>query len=225
MTFRSILFHCRLCPVFLLAFFSTPSLPQSISDFPFTTLSVQANSTGRGYSLTPLPNLPPSSKFDPSFQWLPISQQALSQHLVDTYKIPKNFAVDVVTSAFQAGRLYDLDPLLLLAIIHVESYFNPKAVSSVQAQGLMQVHPPAHREKIAEVGGLAELNQPNVNIKMGARILRDFMGIARGNLRNALQRYNGNLEDEEQRYATKVLNAKANLQKAHHKLLTSVALL
>ena len=147
------------------------------------------------------------------FTFLPVHQQALTKHLNANYKVSHGLAADVVASAYQAGKKYDLDPLLILAIIKVESMFKPNAVSPMNAKGLMQVLPRAHPEKIAEVGGIQQLFTPNINIKMGAQILREFLGRAIGSLTHALLRYNGSLKDPRQSYAKKVLAAREEFQK------------
>jgi Transglycosylase SLT domain len=199
--------------------FASPAKSQSLSDFPFTTLSIESSDDSKSYTVAPLPEIALTAKIDATLKWLPASQQVLTQHIMDVFKIPQQFAVDVVTSAFKAGKIYNIDPLLILSIIQIESYFNPKAVSSVKAQGLMQVMPSAHPEKIINIGGISELNKTNVNIQVGTMILRETLTKAGGNIKSALQRYNGNLGDEDQVYANKVLKAKTQMQKAHFALL------
>ena len=63
------------------------------------------------------------------------------------------------------ASLYNLDPKLVTAIIHVESRFNTKAVSHRGAVGLMQVMPKmAHKTK-------RQLQDPETNIREGVRLL------------------------------------------------------
>ncbi len=92
------------------------------------------------------------------------------------------------------ARRYELDPMLLYALMRQESLFDPYAVSSAQAYGLMQIIPPTARA-IAEALGQpyreAWLYRPQVNIAFGAYYLarqRDRFG---GNLWVALAAYNG----------------------------------
>ena len=63
--------------------------------------------------------------------------------------------------------LYRRDPDLVLAIMTVESDFNPKAVSSVGALGLMQVMP--HWKKVLGIQG--DLREPDVGIQYGLQVL------------------------------------------------------
>lgn len=92
------------------------------------------------------------------------------------------------------AQRYSLDPLLLYALMRQESLFDPYAVSSAQARGLMQIIPPTAR---AIAGALDQpyretwLYRPQVNIAFGAYYLarqRDRFG---GNLWVALAAYNG----------------------------------
>ena len=147
-----------------------------------------------------------------AFAWLPVEQQVLTDHLKDTYRVDRRLATDIVTTAFQAGQKYDLDPLLILAIIKVESTFNPKAVSVADAKGLMQVLPRAHPQKIEAAGGEEKLFLPHINIKMGAKILREYLELASGSLTSALLRYNGSSKDPTQKYAKRVMEEREKLE-------------
>ena len=93
--------------------------------------------------------------------------------------------------------------MLILAVIAVESRFNPVAASDQGALGLMQVVPRFHMDKIAALGTDAML-LPAANIAIGTRILKD--SIRRGGSDAAgLQLYNGAFEDETRAYANRVL--------------------
>ena len=90
---------------------------------------------------------------------------------------------------YEANRA-NIEPELVLAVIDVESRFNPWAISSVGAQGLMQVMP----------FWLKEIGRPNdslfdmrTNLRMGCTILSYYLKIEKGNLPRALARYNGSL--------------------------------
>jgi soluble lytic murein transglycosylase-like protein len=82
-----------------------------------------------------------------------------------------------------------LPPDLVLALIEVESRFDPWAVSRVGAVGLMQVMPFWPRQ----LGVQNQLVRVAPNIRMGCEILRYYLRIERGNWRRALARYNGSL--------------------------------
>jgi soluble lytic murein transglycosylase-like protein len=128
------------------------------------------------------------------------------------YRVAQDAAVEVVTAAFREGRRHGLDPTLILAVIAVESRFNPIAQSEQGAVGLMQVVPRFHMDKIAAFGVPAML-LPEANIAIGAHILKD--AIRRGGSDAAgLQLYNGAFDDETQAYANRVLAERRRLEEA-----------
>jgi soluble lytic murein transglycosylase-like protein len=95
-----------------------------------------------------------------------------------------------------------LDPHLVLAVIDVESKFRKYAVSKAGARGLMQVMP----FWVKEVGGSTDnLFQERTNLRYGCSILRLYLDREKGNLTNALARYNGSLGQPQ--YPSRVLRA------------------
>ena len=130
--------------------------------------------------------------------------QALADHLARRYRVAPEPIEELVHAAFAAGRLRQLDPLLILAVIAIESRFNPIAESDYGARGLMQVVPRFHLEKLAGHGGEATLLEPHTNILVGTRILDEY--IARtGSLEAGLQLYAGAADDPARGYAQRVL--------------------
>jgi soluble lytic murein transglycosylase-like protein len=128
------------------------------------------------------------------------------------YRIAGESAREVVGAAFREGRRHGLDPVLILAVIAVESRFNPIAESEQGAQGLMQVVPRFHAEKIAQADAPSIL-LPHANIAIGARILKD--AIRRGGGEAAgLQLYNGAVNDETNDYANRVQAERRRLEDA-----------
>jgi soluble lytic murein transglycosylase-like protein len=116
----------------------------------------------------------------------------------------------MVGAAFQAAREVGLDPLLLLAVISVESRFNPIAESVMGAKGLMQIIPRFHQAKLAARGGEAAVWDPEANIAIGARILQEYV-VRTGTLEAGLQFYNGAFADGSAQYAQKVLAERGRL--------------
>ena len=104
-----------------------------------------------------------------------------------------------------------MDPLLILAVMAIESRYNPVAESVVGAKGLMQVMPKCHLDKLAELGGEEALLEPEVNIQVGAQILREYQRRCR-DTEAALQMYAGAFEEPSGQYSTKVFAERARLE-------------
>jgi hypothetical protein len=137
--------------------------------------------------------------------------RALSSFVARRYRVSQDVAFDLVTVAHTAGRQLQLDPLLIIAVIAIESRFNPIAESSAGAKGLMQIIPKYHGDKLEEFGGEQAVFEPEANIHVGARILKEYLRRT-GNLGIALQMYAGALNDSEDQYTRKVLSERHRLQ-------------
>ncbi len=137
--------------------------------------------------------------------------RAVSEFVARRYRVSQDAAFDLVTLAHGAGRQLQLDPLLIIAVIAVESRFNPIAESAAGAKGLMQIIPKYHGDKLEEFGGEQAVFEPSANIHVGARILKEYLRRT-GNLGIALQMYAGALGDDEDQYTRKVLNERYRLQ-------------
>ena len=139
--------------------------------------------------------------------------RALSDSVARRYRVSQEMAYDLVQLAHTVGQQHGLDPLLIIAVIAIESRFNPIAESINGARGLMQVIPKYHTAKLAEYGGEKALFDPVANVKIGSRILKDYIRLT-GNLGIALQMYGGALSDGEDQYSTKVMNEQQRLKQA-----------
>ncbi|MEX2125828.1 MAG: transglycosylase SLT domain-containing protein [Woeseia sp.] len=137
-------------------------------------------------------------------------QRAVAELIARRYRVADAASTAFVSSAYRVGREFALDPLLILAVMAIESRYNPVAESSMGAQGLMQVIPRFHQDKLLEHGGEYALLDPEVNIQVGAQILREYMRRS-GATETALQMYNGALDEPTARYAGKVMAEKALL--------------
>ena len=124
---------------------------------------------------------------------------ALSDSVARRYRVSSDAMRDVIEAAFGEARRNKLDPLLVLAVIAIESRFNPIAQSQMGALGLMQVIPRFHTDKIDDPDTVLD---PEVNIRVGTQVLKHY--IARGGSEVAgLQLYNGS-SDMAGGYAQKV---------------------
>jgi soluble lytic murein transglycosylase-like protein len=138
-------------------------------------------------------------------------QRALADFIARRFKVARDATGEFVAAAFRAGLEHRVDPVLILAVIAVESSFNPVAESSVGAKGLMQVLPQYHQDKLAAHGGETALLDPLLNIDIGTRILREYLRRA-GETQSGLQMYGGAFEEPTARYAGKVLSERARLE-------------
>ena len=127
------------------------------------------------------------------------------------YRVSAESTREYLVHAYREADRMGLDPLLLVAVISVESNFNPDAESPAGAVGLMQVIPRFHTDKFVpeQESALA----PQINIRIGALALKQYIRRA-GGLVEGLQLYNGASEDETTAYANKVLGEKQRLMTA-----------
>ena len=139
--------------------------------------------------------------------------RTLSEFVAKRYRVSQEVAYDLVGLAHNVGKQHALDPLLIIAVIAIESRFNPIAESVAGAKGLMQIIPKYHTDKLEEYGGEKAVFDPVANVKVGAQILKEYLRLT-GNLGIALQMYAGALGDADDRYTHKVLNEKNRLQQA-----------
>ncbi|MGC3963767.1 MAG: lytic transglycosylase domain-containing protein [Rhodocyclaceae bacterium] len=127
----------------------------------------------------------------------------LSDYIAKRYKVSKLVVQPLVQAAVREGHATGVDPILILAVTSVESRFNPLAESVVGAQGLMQIIPRFHLDKITPSMGKTALFDPNENLRVGALILKEYIK-ASGGLDRALQMYSGSPNDASMFYANKV---------------------
>jgi soluble lytic murein transglycosylase-like protein len=141
---------------------------------------------------------------------------ALATLVAKRYRIANETTRGLIAVAYREGRRVGLDPLLIVAVIAVESRFNPIAESDAGAQGLMQVIPGYHKAQM-EAAGVDSALDPHDNIRLGAQILKEY--IRQGGTEVAgLQIYNGATADASNAYAVKVLSEKQRLQQAVQRL-------
>ena len=137
--------------------------------------------------------------------------RTLAVYLSRRYKVALDATEQLVGAAHEAGSRLGMDPLVILAVMAVESRFNPIAESVMGAKGLMQVIPKFHQDKLEEHGGEESVLDPMTNILVGTRILKDAMRRG-GGLMPGLQLYAGAFGDDGQQYAQKVMAEKERMQ-------------
>lgn len=129
------------------------------------------------------------------------------------YRVSPEALQPVFAVAEAAASEFRLDPLLVVAVIAIESRFNPFAESVVGAQGLMQVIPRFHKEKLPADAGDLPLFDPQINVRVGTQTLHEYIR-RQGGVIPGLQQYAGAADDPAQGYASKVLAEKQRLEEA-----------
>jgi len=142
---------------------------------------------------------------------LPREQAAVAYWLSRKYRVAPEPLSALVAEAYEVGQRTKLDPTLILAIMAVESSFNPFAQSAVGAQGLMQVMTKIHSDKYQGFGGTLAAFDPVTNLRVGVKVLQESIARA-GSLEGGLKHYVGaaNLESDGG-YAEKVMSEHARL--------------
>ena len=138
--------------------------------------------------------------------------EAVANAVARKYRVSHEATREHVGTAYREGKAIGVDPLLIIAVMAVESRFNPIAQSDRGAIGLMQVIPRFHTDKFNAARGESVLD-PRINIQLGARVLKEY--IRRGGTDVAgLQLYNGASADASNVYANKVLGEKQRIREA-----------
>ncbi len=109
--------------------------------------------------------------------------------------------LELLRMVHQEATRAQLSPELVISVIHVESAFNPYAVSYVGAQGLMQVMP-FWKKELGRKGD--NLINASTNLRYGCTILKHYLDREKGDWIRALARYNGSLGRT--KYPEKVMN-------------------
>jgi hypothetical protein len=143
---------------------------------------------------------------------LPKQQANLAYWLSKKYRVAPEPLSALVAEAYDVGPDNQIEPTLILAVMAVESGFNPFAQSPVGAQGLMQVMTKVHEQKYQGFGGTLAAFDPVANLRVGVIVLKECINRA-GSTEGGLKLYvgAGNMKDD-QGYTAKVLAENARLQ-------------
>jgi hypothetical protein len=195
-------------------------LKPAFSDFSNFSLTDDFADSSAEASQDPTPVA--AAAADPVAPVLSPRMQGALDYVTRRYKVSPEALVPVFEVAQLIGKERRIDPLLIVAIIGIESRFNPFAESAMGAQGLMQVIPRFHKDKLPDGSkGERPLLDPAVNIRVGVHVLEEAIRRG-GGLVAGLQQYAGS-SDSEGGYASKVLAEKERLEQAARRAAGSSA--
>ena len=147
---------------------------------------------------------------------------------LETFMKNNDLDSEIAIAIASASARYEMDPNLIRAVIRAESSYNPNAVSSAGAMGLMQLMPPT-----AESLGVTDPFNISQNVHAGTRYLRNLLDRFEGDLELALAAYNageGNVRRhggippfrETQNYVPRVKEFKEMYANAQYELINSI---
>lgn len=180
-----------------------------------------ANNPGLIRSITgALPNITatieqplPTPLAKPASRPLTATMGAALDSAAQRFRVAPEALLPVFEAAQTVAGERRMDPLLIVAVIAVESGFNPFAQSTMGAQGLMQIIPRYHQDKVPKLPGGNAFLDPVSNVRMGAQILHEAIR-RQGGVMEGLQYYAGASDDMEQAYANKVIAEKQRFEQA-----------
>ena len=117
-------------------------------------------------------------------------QAAVAMWLSKKYDVAYDPMRALVAEVYISGKQNKIDPTLILAVMAIESRFNPYAQSSAGAQGLMQVMTKVHIQQYDDFGGKLAAFHPVTNMNVGVKILKDCIRRA-GSIEGGLKHYVG----------------------------------
>ena len=136
---------------------------------------------------------------------LPKQQANLAYWLSRKYRVAAEPLSALISEAYDLGPSNNIEPTLILAVMAIESGFNPFAQSHVGAQGLMQVMTKVHSDKYQGFGGNLAAFDPVANLRVGVNVLRDCIQRG-GGIEGGLKLYVGaGPGKDDGGYANKVL--------------------
>ena len=139
-------------------------------------------------------------------------QAALAIWIARRYRVAPEPVSALVQEAWSIGQRAALDPTLILAVMAVESSFNPFAQSTVGAQGLMQVMTRVHDDKYLAFGGNHAAFDPISNLRVGVLVLKECIARA-GSVQEGLRYYVGAaLLEGDGGYASRVMQEQMHMR-------------
>jgi soluble lytic murein transglycosylase-like protein len=160
--------HLKALPPFAASQTATPVVDTTMSLLPVSSASAAA---------TPAAVAIPAAGVNeaPEMTEALRQRERVTNWISRRYRVASHATGMLVSAVYETANELKLDPLLVLSVMAIESRFNPFAESPVGAQGLMQVMSKVHSEKFEDHGGVKAALNPVANIKVGSRILKDYV--------------------------------------------------
>lgn len=148
-----------------------------------------------------------------SLKGLPKDQLAVTYWLSRRYRVSPEPLAALVTEAWTVGERSQIPPTLILAIMAIESKFNPFTAGTQGAMGLMQIDPDVHVNALSPFGGRLAVFDPVTNLRVGTRHLQDLI-LQSETLEAALRQYAADSgQPEDGPYVERVLSEQKLLEK------------
>ena len=154
-----------------LTFMARPGLQMNVNEMLMSWLEERQAETLE----TPSSNDAAYRSTATSLKGLPNEQLAVTYWLSRRYRVSPEPLAALVTEAWSVGERSQIPPTLILAIMAIESKFNPFTAGTQGAMGLMQIDPDAHVSELAPFGGRLAVFDPLTNLRVGTRLLQDLM--------------------------------------------------
>jgi hypothetical protein len=113
---------------------------------------------------------------------------------------------EIVDIVYEKSKTYGFSPYIIMALIQVESNFDPYAVSTAGAYGLMQVNYSVWKDTFGI--DFNRICEKEYNIDLGLKILDYYYKMSSGDLVSALQRYNGTFNSSSSHFGKRVITSK-----------------
>lgn len=141
---------------------------------------------------------------------LPAEQSSVTYWLSRKYSVAPEPLSVLVAEAFDLGQRAHIAPTLILAIMAIESNFNPYAQSTLGGQGLMQIQPAQQTDKLDSLGGAMATFDPLSNMRVGVRVLHE-LSVQKGSIQAGLAAYAESTKSRESNYLERVLQEEQRL--------------
>ena len=139
--------------------------------------------------------------------------QNVAAFLAKKHRVAQSETEKMVLAAVLAGKESKLDPMLILAVMSVESGLHPIIESSAGAVGLMQIMPKIHAAKFKALGA-SNFFEIEPNVRVGADIIKQCMALTDKTIEGGLKCYVGATGPTDNGYGAKVLNEQSRIANA-----------